>query len=150
MSACTSEEYQITGFGIGADEYITKSFSTRVLTARVRAMFRRMEGLIDIVNNFYLYTPDGSNLFINASLFGQDVKLTISDNGNGISKKDVPYIFDLFYRGSASRGDQGMGMGLAVAKSIIDSHGWSISIANNVKDNIHTGACFLITIPVKV
>ena len=45
MSARTSEEDQITGFGVGADEYITKPFSPRVLTARVRAMFRRMEGL---------------------------------------------------------------------------------------------------------
>jgi two-component system response regulator RegX3 len=45
MSARTSEEDQITGLGIGADEYITKPFSPRVLTARVRSMFRRMEGL---------------------------------------------------------------------------------------------------------
>ena len=45
ISARTSEEDQITGLGIGADEYITKPFSPRVLTARVRAMFRRMEGL---------------------------------------------------------------------------------------------------------
>ena len=47
MSARTSEEDQITGFGIGADEYITKPFSPRVLTARVRALFRRMEGILD-------------------------------------------------------------------------------------------------------
>ena len=45
MSARTSEEDQITGFGIGADEYITKPFSPRVLTARVCSLFRRMEGL---------------------------------------------------------------------------------------------------------
>jgi two-component system response regulator RegX3 len=47
MSARTSEEDQITGFGIGADEYITKPFSPKVLTARVRSLFRRMEGLYD-------------------------------------------------------------------------------------------------------
>jgi two-component system response regulator RegX3 len=45
MSARTSDEDQITGLGIGADEYITKPFSPRVLTARVRSLFRRMEGL---------------------------------------------------------------------------------------------------------
>ena len=43
-SARVSEEDQIIGLGIGADEYITKPFSPRVLTARVRAMFRRMNG----------------------------------------------------------------------------------------------------------
>ena len=47
MSARTSEEDQITGFGIGADEYITKPFSPRVLTARVCSMFKRMEGFRD-------------------------------------------------------------------------------------------------------
>lgn len=45
ISARTAEEDQITGLGIGADEFITKPFSPRVLTARVRALFRRMEGL---------------------------------------------------------------------------------------------------------
>jgi two-component system response regulator RegX3 len=45
LSARTAEEDQITGFGIGADEFITKPFSPRLLTARVRALFRRMEGL---------------------------------------------------------------------------------------------------------
>lgn len=47
ISARNSDEDQITGFGIGADEYITKPFSPKVLTARVRAMFRRMERLLD-------------------------------------------------------------------------------------------------------
>jgi two-component system response regulator RegX3 len=62
MSARTSEEDQISGLGIGADEYITKPFSPRVLTARVRSMFRRMEGLFDKetsrIINFGPYTLD--------------------------------------------------------------------------------------------
>ena len=118
------------------------------LTVRMDALLIQ-RALDNIVNNFYRYTPDGSSLFINASQSGSEIQLTISDNGNGISQKDIPYIFDLFYRGSTSRGEQGMGMGLAVSKSIIDSHGWSISAANDARDTIHTGACFLISIPVK-
>ena len=62
ISARTSEEDQISGLGIGADEYITKPFSPRVLTARVRSMFRRMEGLFDKetsrIINFGPYTLD--------------------------------------------------------------------------------------------
>jgi two-component system response regulator RegX3 len=45
VSARTSEDDQISGLSGGADEYITKPFSPRILTARVRAMFRRMEGI---------------------------------------------------------------------------------------------------------
>jgi signal transduction histidine kinase len=99
--------------------------------------------LDNIVNNCFRYTPEGSCLSINASLDGTTVKLTISDNGNGIHQKDLPYIFDLFYRGSASRGEQGMGMGLTVAKSIIESHGWSISV---MQENCE-GTSFIISIP---
>ena len=100
--------------------------------------------LDNIVSNSFRYTPKGSRLFINTDFDGQAVTLTISDNGKGIPEKDLPYIFDLFYRGSSSRKEQGMGMGLTVAKSIIDSHGWSLSASSNTDK----GACFTVTIPV--
>ena len=99
--------------------------------------------LDNIVNNCFRYAPKGSSLFIVAGFDGQAVQLTIADNGNGIQQKDLPFIFDLFYRGSASRGEQGMGMGLAVTKSIIDSHGWHISVSSETGK----GAAFTIAIP---
>ena len=55
ISARTSEDDQITGLGIGADEYITKPFSPRVLTARVRSLFRRMKGLITKENKRVIF-----------------------------------------------------------------------------------------------
>jgi signal transduction histidine kinase len=67
--------------------------------------------LDNIVNNCFRYTPPGTCLFFRAVTDGPVVKLTISDNGNGINEADLPYVFDLFYRGSASRGEQGMGKG---------------------------------------
>ena len=97
----------------------------------------------NIANNFFRYTPKGSCLVINADIDGSTVKLTISDNGAGINQKDLPYIFDLFYRGSASREEKGMGMGLTVVKSIINSHGWSISVSSE-NDK---GTSFTIAIP---
>lgn len=99
--------------------------------------------LDNIVNNSFRYTPKGSSLFIIAETDGLVVKLTIADNGRGINQKDLPFIFDLFYRGSSTREEQGMGLGLAVAKSILDSHGWSISVTSE-KDE---GTSFTITIP---
>lgn len=102
--------------------------------------------LDNIVYNSFRYTPDGACLFITADVDGLAVKLTISDNGNGINQKDLPYIFDIYYRGSESRGEKGSGMGLAVAKSIIDLHGWSISVSTERGK----GAYFTITIPLTV
>jgi signal transduction histidine kinase len=104
--------------------------------------------LDNIVNNFFRYTPEGSRLFLDTDFSGHLVKLNMTDNGNGIQPKDLPYIFDFFYRGSASRGEQGMGMGLAVAKSIFDSHGWSITAFNIEEVSGQKGACFCVTIPI--
>ena len=62
ISARTADEDQITGLATGADEYITKPFSPRVLTARVRSLFRRINGLLDRDTrrtfNFGPYTLD--------------------------------------------------------------------------------------------
>ena len=62
ISARNAEEDQITGLATGADEYITKPFSPRVLTARVRSLFRRINGLLDRdirrIFNFGPYTLD--------------------------------------------------------------------------------------------
>ena len=69
--------------------------------------------------------------------------LKIKDSGYGIDKKDLDYIFDLFYRGTTSRQEEGMGIGLAVVKNIMDTHGWEIS----VESQKGKGSCFTIKIP---
>jgi len=108
----------------------------------------------NIVNNCFRYTPADTCLRITADYNNSTVNLTISDNGNGIDEKDLPFIFDIFYRGSASRGEQGIGLGLAVAKSIIDSHGWSVSVFSEkdkgTSNEIFRGTSFVITIPLKL
>ena len=71
--------------------------------------------------------------------------LKIKDSGSGIDKKDLDYIFDIFYRGTNSRKEEGMGVGLAVVKSIMETHGWQISVESAKKK----GSCFTITIPYK-
>ncbi len=66
---------------------------------------------------------------------GDYVQVAISDNGKGIPAKDVPYIFDRFYRADASRNSTqgGSGIGLAIAKKVIEAHGghiWATSKEN--------------------
>ena len=71
------------------------------------------------------------------------ILLKIKDSGYGIDKKDLDYIFDLFYRGTNSRQEEGMGIGLAVVKNIMETHGWTISVESQKGH----GSCFTITIP---
>jgi signal transduction histidine kinase len=108
-----------------------------------RLVLRALENLI---NNAIRYTPNGSTISLVASLAkhkGENTaQIMVSDDGPGIDEADLPHIFKMFYRGTSSRREQGMGMGLAVVKWVVDSHGWSISARSG------QGARFCITIPV--
>ncbi len=53
---------------------------------------------------------------------------SISDEGQGIEEKDLPFVFDAFYRASPSRGDSGHGFGLTVVKAVAELHGWGVEI----------------------
>jgi signal transduction histidine kinase len=120
---------------------ITLSDNTLVVMDE-RLVLRALENL---VNNAIRYTPNGSTISLAASIEdsrdGNTVQIMVSDNGSGIDEADLPHVFEMFYRGTSSRREQGLGMGLAVVKWVVDSHGWSIS-AHSGK-----GARFRIVIP---
>ena len=99
--------------------------------------------LENIINNALRYTAEGGLVRMNARVEAGVAVIEIADNGPGIEPADMPNIFDPFYRGSASRREQGMGLGLAVVKGIIDSHGWGIT----VKSEPGSGSLFTITVP---
>ena len=83
----------------------------------------------NIVNNSikYLDKPKGF-LNIRVKDVGDFVQIEIEDNGKGISAKDLPYIFDRFYRADASRNSAtgGSGIGLSIVKKIVEDHGGKI------------------------
>ena len=72
------------------------------------------------------------------------MKIAIKDSGIGIKKEDLDKIFDLFYRATNSRREEGMGIGLSVVKTIVNAHGWDIKVSSE-KD---VGTEFVITIPI--
>ena len=66
---------------------------------------------------------------------GSDIRVSLADNGVGISPKDLPHIFDRFYRADSSRNRStgGSGIGLSIVKSIIEEHGGTV-LASSEKD----------------
>ena len=106
----------------------------------------KMTQVIDnIMNNAIKYSPDGGT--ITASVRTTDVQLilSISDEGLGIPKQDLPKIFDRFYRvdKARSRAQGGTGLGLAIAKEIIKQHHGFIW----AKSEYGKGSTFTIVLP---
>ena len=84
----------------------------------------------NILNNSILATDDGGIISFSASTNNNNLLLKISDNGTGIPKDELPYIFDRFYRTDKSRNRQsgGSGLGLSIVKYLIESHNGTIKI----------------------
>jgi signal transduction histidine kinase len=86
--------------------------------------------LNNLTSNAIRYTPPGGTVNINAERAGGKVKVTVSDNGDGIKAEDLPYVFERFYRGEKSRNRMtgGTGLGLAISRGIVEAHGEVISV----------------------
>ena len=86
--------------------------------------------LNNLTSNAIRYTPPGGTVNINAERVGGKVKVTVSDNGDGIKAEDLPYIFERFFRGEKSRNRMtgGTGLGLAISRGIVEAHGEVISV----------------------
>lgn len=95
--------------------------------------------IINIVSNAIKYTPKGGNVAITAKNSGEFFLISVSDNGIGIPKDDLPRIFERFYRVEKSRTSDagGTGLGLAIAKEIIDAHGGDIKIDSEIGRGTH-------------
>lgn len=102
------------------------------------------------VDNSIKYTPDGGYIQISLRESEREILVTIKDNGIGISKEDLPKIFERFYRADKSRtklGDSGKtggtGLGLAIAKIIIDQHNGHL----HVDSELNVGTNLTVIIP---
>ncbi|OGN93126.1 MAG: hypothetical protein A2Z71_09260 [Chloroflexi bacterium RBG_13_50_21] len=92
----------------------------------------RMSQVVDnLILNAFRYTLEGGKVVLGAHASGNQVEITVTDNGRGISPEDLPHIFDRFYRGDKSRQHNGeSGLGLAIAKSIVEAHGGTITVVS--------------------
>ena len=97
----------------------------------------------NLYNNALRYTKENDSIFINSYDDDEYIYFSIEDTGKGIEKEDLANIFNLFYRGTNSRREEGMGIGLSVVKNIVETHGWKISVESEIGE----GSCFTILIP---
>lgn len=99
----------------------------------------------NILNNAIKYSPDGGKITVKMKTTDNQLIISISDQGLGIPKKDLPLIFDRFYRvdKARSRAQGGTGLGLSIAKEIIKQHQGFIW----AKSEYSKGSTFTIVLP---
>lgn len=106
-----------------------------------------VELLTILLDNAIKYSPDGSKVIVNASIVRKRMTISVTDSGVGISKRDIPHLFDRFYRADSSRnktGSEGYGLGLAIAKEIVQRHKGDVT----VKSKLGEGSTFTVTLPI--
>ncbi len=102
------------------------------------------QALRQVLDNAVQYTPHGSRVDISAVTHKDHVEIRIADSGPGVSAEERERIFEKFYRGGqGGRYAQGTGMGLSIAKGIVEAHGGKMWVSNRPEG----GAVFSLTVP---
>lgn len=106
----------------------------------IEAMF------INLISNAIKYTPTNGQVRVNIMGNPQNIKIEVSDNGIGIEAKDIPRIFDKFFRERSERTKHisGTGLGLSIVKGVVDAHYGSIK----VESEMGKGSTFTVLLPI--
>lgn len=105
---------------------------------------RVTEAFLNIIENAVNYNKDNGIVEIEAEIKNNRVNISIKDTGIGIKKEDLERIFERFYRTHTSRNTEGTGIGLSIAKAIVEAHGGTIK----VESEFGKGSCFTIILPI--
>jgi two-component system, OmpR family, sensor kinase len=99
--------------------------------------------MINLLDNALKFTPEEGWIGITLESHNGRVKLRVADSGPGIEQKDLPFIFERFFRGRSGRNESGKGLGLSLCREIVQLHGGEITAANRPDG----GAEFVIMLP---
>jgi two-component system sensor histidine kinase KdpD len=105
------------------------------------------EALTQVIENAAKYSPRGSEILVRGRLDGNQLLISVADQGPGIAPEEIDRIFDNLYRSSLPNihSSHGTGMGLAIARGMIEAHGGEI----RVESTLGQGATFIFELPVE-
>ena len=105
--------------------------------------------LNNLIGNAIKYSQGGTHIYVMTEISEKDKKkfiIKVIDNGVGISKDDLPYLFDLFYQTNQNKVKEGNGIGLTITKQLVEVSGGKIDVMSEPGK----GTTFTITIPIQV
>ncbi|MGE5676829.1 MAG: ATP-binding protein [Pseudomonadota bacterium] len=98
---------------------------------------------INLINNAIKFSPENGNISIRHEKASEGVKIAISDEGVGMSEETMQRIFEMFYQGDKAHSSEGNGLGLTIAKRILDLCGGSIQVDSRLGE----GSTFTVILP---
>jgi len=104
---------------------------------------RLRQCLANFVDNALKYSPQNTTITLSGTQEEDGVKLSVSDQGIGITADELPRIWDRLYRGEKSRSTSGLGLGLSYAQAIIAAHGGTV----DVQTQLNQGSTFTFFLP---
>jgi two-component system phosphate regulon sensor histidine kinase PhoR len=107
---------------------------------------RIRQTLTNLVHNAVKFNHPGGRVTVSTKVDGESVTVSVSDNGIGISKEDLPHVFERFYKADKARPRGGSGLGLAIAKHVVQAHGGSIW----AQSEEGKGSTFSFSLPIQV
>jgi two-component system phosphate regulon sensor histidine kinase PhoR len=102
--------------------------------------------LFNLMDNAVRFTPSGGEVTVSAERHNGSVEISVADTGVGISPEHLPRLFERFYRvdTARSRDDGGTGIGLAIARSVVEAHGGHLE----ARSELGKGSVFTFDLPV--
>lgn len=130
---------QLEDSGIRLDRRIATGLPALVIDRqRIEQVF------LNLLANAIRHTPDGGSISISAAGHAEGIVISICDSGAGLTETDLAHVFDRFYRADDARtSDAGAGLGLSIAKMLVDAHSGRIWAENAPSG----GACFRVVLP---
>lgn len=104
---------------------------------------RLAQVLINLLDNTLKHSPRGSTVHISARVRDDRIRIRVEDQGPGIADEDLPRVFDAFFVGDRSRAGTSTGLGLTIARRIVEAHGGSLT----AESTPGRGAAFVVELP---
>lgn len=151
MACCRIEEVIDTAIGLCADGIREKAIDVQLscesdLEGCYDATLLE-QAVVNLLDNAIKYSPGESTIHIQALAVDDEIHLRFTDQGIGIAQKDLPRLFERFYRVDKARSRKlgGTGLGLAIVKHIAQAHGGYV----NVESELGKGSTFTLHLPIK-
>lgn len=124
-------------------DYAASNAATKLCVNADAAMLKTV--VVNLLDNALKYSPAGTSISVELARQGDMASLKVADNGKGIPQKDLPYVFEKYFRARGSSERPGAGLGLHLVQGIVSAHGGKIALASS-----STGTTVTVMLPLQV